>query len=80
MPEAVTLRVVTLPRISYGPFYIAQDEGSFAEEALGIESVEMKRSSEAIPALVQGELDLVGGALSAGLLNTSAREPRSAWW
>ncbi|MFC2023719.1 ABC transporter substrate-binding protein [Chloroflexota bacterium] len=74
--EPVTLRVVTLPRISYAPFYIAQEEGFFAEQALEIEFVEMKRSSEAIPALAQGDLDVVGGALSVGLLNAIAREAR----
>jgi len=71
--EPETIRVVFLPYLSNAPFFIAQEEGFFEEQGLTIELVEMTRSSEAIPALEQGDVDVVGGSLSAGLLNAITR-------
>lgn len=71
--EPATIKVVFLPYLSNAPFFIAQEEGFFAEQGLTIELVEMARSSESIPALEQGDVDVVGGAISAGLLNAIYR-------
>ena len=68
-----TMRVVFLPYFSNAPFFIAQEEGFFDEQGLNIELAEINRSSEAIPALENGEVDVVGGALSAGVLNSIYR-------
>jgi len=71
--EPATIKVVFLPYLSNAPFFIAQEEGYFEEQGLTIELVEMTRSAESIPALEQGDVDVVGGALSAGLLNAIYR-------
>jgi len=71
--KPATVRVISLPYLSNGPFFIAQEEGFFEEQGVTIEFVEMARSSEAIPALEQGEVDVVGGSLSAGLFNAIIR-------
>jgi len=68
-----TLQVVFPGYLSNAPFFIAQEEGFFEEQGLTIEISEIRRSSEAIPALEQGDVDVVGGALSAGLINAIAR-------
>lgn len=72
-PEPTTLKVVMLPYLSFAPLFIAQEEGYFTEQNLDIDFVGMRRSSEAIPALAQGELDVVPGNLYPGELNSIAR-------
>ena len=71
--EPAMIKVVFLPYLSNAPFFIAQEEGYFKEQGLTIEFAEISRSSEAIPALEKGEVDVVGGALSVGLLNAIYR-------
>ena len=70
----IKLKVLTLPVLSFAPYFIAQEEGYFAEQGLEIEFVQFQRSSDAIPALLQGELDVLGGALSFGLLNAMTKD------
>ncbi|MFC2023722.1 ABC transporter substrate-binding protein, partial [Chloroflexota bacterium] len=72
-PELVKLKVLKLAYLSFAPFFIAEEEGFFADQGLEIEFVPFKRSSEAIVPLVQGELDVLAGTLSFGLLNAMAR-------
>ena len=72
-PEPVKLKVLTLTYLSFAPFFIAQEEGYFADEKLEVEFVSFKRSSEAVVPLVQGELDVLAGTISFGLLNAMAR-------
>lgn len=69
------VKVQTLPLLSFAPYFIAQEEGYFAEQGLEVEFVQFQRSSDAIPALLQGQVDVLGGALSFGLLNAIAKEP-----
>jgi NitT/TauT family transport system substrate-binding protein len=71
--EPSTIKVVFVPFISNAPFYIGLEEGYFEEEGLDIEFVEVVRTSEAIPPLEQGEVDVVGGLISSGVLNAMAR-------
>lgn len=63
------LKVVVLPFLSFAPYFIAQDEGFFAEQGLAVELIEMRQSTEAVPALIQGEIDVLGGFVNTGLLN-----------
>jgi NitT/TauT family transport system substrate-binding protein len=73
-PEPVKLKVVQLPYLTYAPYFIALEEGHFAEQGLEIELLKFDRSSEAILPLAKGELDVLGGAATFGLLNAMARE------
>jgi len=72
-PESVALKVGILPYISYAPFFIAKEEGCFAEQGLQVELVRPGNVSEAIVALVQGDLDVAGGTVNCGYLNAMAR-------
>ncbi len=72
-PTPLTLKVTYQPYISFGPILIAQEEGYFAEQGLEIEFIKLRRSPHGIPALIQGELDVLTGAINAGFLNAIAR-------
>ncbi len=73
-PELAHLKVVHLPYLTFAPLFIAEEEGYFAEQALEVEFVKFDRSSKAIPALVQGDVDVLGGTISLGLFNAIARD------
>lgn len=71
--KPVKLKVLLLPFLSFGPYFIAEEEGFFAEQGLEVEYIKMDGASEAIPALLHGELDVVAGTISIGVLNAIAR-------
>ena len=66
---AAGLRVLHMPYLGFAPIFVAEEEGYFAEEGLEIEFVRMNRSSQAIPLLIKGELDVVAGTNSFSLFN-----------
>jgi len=70
------LRVAILPFLSFGPLFIAAEEGYFAEEQLRVEFVKMNRSAQAVPLLIEGQLDVLTGTLTPALLNAIARGAR----
>src|SRR5687768_17127207 len=64
-----TLKVVTLPYLTFAPYYIAEKEGFFAQEGLKIEFVKLTQPADAYPALANGELDVASANASAGMFN-----------
>jgi NitT/TauT family transport system substrate-binding protein len=72
-PEPVALKVVAQPYLSFAPFFIAEEEGYFAEQGLQIEFLRMDRADKAVPALAQGEFDVAGGRIAPSHLNAMAR-------
>jgi len=72
-PDPVTLRVVLLPYLSMAPLFIGLEEGYFTEQGLTIEAVELGLSSQAVPALAQGDIDVIPGSLYVGQLNAMAQ-------
>jgi NitT/TauT family transport system substrate-binding protein len=66
------LKVVALPYIGFATFYIPQEEGYFAEQGLDVEFVKFPTVSQAMPLLVQGELDVAYGD-SASVMNAIAQ-------
>src|SRR4030043_1615975 len=64
--KPVHLKVVTLPNIPYVTFYIAQEEGYFAEQGLDVEFVNFSSVTQALPLLVAGDLDVATGSIGAG--------------
>jgi NitT/TauT family transport system substrate-binding protein len=70
------LKVAVLPFLSYGPLFIAAEEGYFAGENLRVEFVKMNRSAQAVPLLIEGQLDVLTGTLTPALLNAIARGAR----
>ena len=54
-------------------FYIAQSRGYFAEQQIGLKFVSFDSGPKMIAPLGTGQLDVVAGAVSAGLFNAVAR-------
>ena len=71
--ELVKLKVLSLPYISYAPFFIAQEDGYFAAQGLDVEFIRMDKTTDAIPALVQGQLDVASGLMEVNMLNAVAQ-------
>jgi NitT/TauT family transport system substrate-binding protein len=72
-PALAKLKVGLDPYLSFAPFFIAEEEGYFAEQGLEIEFVRIDPPQGAIPLLATGELDVLGDMVSLGLLNAIAR-------
>jgi NitT/TauT family transport system substrate-binding protein len=72
-PAPKKLKVLILPFLSFAPYFIAQEEGYFAEQGLEVEFIQMQQATEAVPALIQGKLDVLGGFINVGLLNAMAQ-------
>ncbi len=71
--DLTKLKVAATPRLSYGPMYLADYSGYFKDQGIDLEVVELERSSDAIPAVVQGKIDIYGGAPSFALINAIKR-------
>lgn len=66
------LNVVVLPYTSFGPFFIAQDEGFFTEQNLDVEFVPFESGTSPLPLLEEGKIDVLGSGPSVGLFNIAA--------
>jgi NitT/TauT family transport system substrate-binding protein len=73
IPEPATVKVVTLPFITFAPFPIGVERGYFAEQGIEVEVVKMARQEEILPALSSGQVDVSSGLVSAGMFNAIAR-------
>jgi len=71
--EMVKLKVSILPFLSYGPIFIAKEEGYFSEQGLEVEFVRIDQTSEAMPALAQGQIDVASGFFDVSTLNAIAK-------
>jgi NitT/TauT family transport system substrate-binding protein len=71
--EPIPLRMVLLPFLSGGAFFIAEEEGYFVEQGLEMEYVQLESGSQAIPALLQGEIDVIWSVVNPGILNAIER-------
>jgi len=67
------LKVCSLPFLSFAPIFIAIEEGYFAEQGLKIEMIKFRSGPDALPALTQGQIDVLAGAISASFFNAVAR-------
>jgi len=68
----VTLKVVRFPFLSYGPIFIAEEEGFFAEQGVQVEFLKMKEAA-ALQALALGNIDVWAGIFTVGSLNAILR-------
>jgi NitT/TauT family transport system substrate-binding protein len=68
----VTLKVVRLPFLSYGPIFIAEEEGFFTEQGIQVEFLKMKEAM-ALQALALGSIDVWAGIFTVGSLNAMVR-------
>ena len=69
---SVTLKVVRFPFLSYGPIFIAEEEGFFSEQGIQVEFLRMKEAT-AIQALALGNIDVWAGIFTVGSLNAMVR-------
>jgi NitT/TauT family transport system substrate-binding protein len=67
------LKVVVLPYTSYGPFFIAQEEGYFAEQSLTVEFTRFESGTAPMPILIQGDIDVLGSGPNVSLFNAIAQ-------
>ena len=70
--QKVTLGVVNT--ISDAPYFIADGRGYFKAEGLDVEIINFPSGAKMISSLSTGELDVSGGAVSAGLYNANERQ------
>jgi ABC-type nitrate/sulfonate/bicarbonate transport system substrate-binding protein len=75
-PGPVTVKVAFTPLQSWGPLFIAEQEGFFAREGIKIEWVTFAGGTDTVAVLIQGSLDVGAGAASAGFMNAVARRER----
>ncbi len=71
--QPVALKVVTQPYLGYAPYFIAQEEGYFAEQGLRVEFVNLTAGSDAIAPVIQGDVDVAGSSVNAALFNAIAQ-------
>jgi NitT/TauT family transport system substrate-binding protein len=71
--DLVKLTVSILPFLSYAPVFIALEEGYFAEQGFDVEFVRIDKTSEAMPALAQGQIDVASGFFDVSTLNAIAQ-------
>jgi len=69
VPELTTVKVAYMPIISFGPLFIAQEEGYFARQGINVEFEKFLSTSAALPALINGDIAVSGGTLFPGLIN-----------
>jgi len=67
-PAADHVRAAVVPYLTLMPFYIAAEEGYFADENLDVEFVQLGRDTELMTALARGQIDVAGGMLTANEL------------
>jgi NitT/TauT family transport system substrate-binding protein len=72
----IKLKVLYLQFLAYAPYFIADAEGYFAAQGLDVELVRVSSMAEGVPALLQGDVDVVAGTLSAAYLNAIGRGGR----
>jgi len=70
--KPVALKVVRFPFLSYGPIFIAKEEGFFTEQGLEVEFLNMKEST-ALQALALGNIDVWADIFTIGSLNAILR-------
>ncbi len=68
----VQIKVNLQPYIGFAPFVLAREEGYFARYGIQVEFVQVP-STEAVPLLMQGELDMISTVINPNLFNAIAR-------
>lgn len=69
----IRLKALFIRLTSFAPLAIARDEGYFRAQGLDVELVEIPGITEATPALLRGELDVVAGMVRIADINAIAR-------
>lgn len=70
--ETVKIKVAAYPYITEAPIFFAVEEGYFAEQGIEVEFIRFERASDALPALIAGDLDASTIMPTPALLNAIA--------
>jgi NitT/TauT family transport system substrate-binding protein len=73
LPPLQTVKVSVFPSMGQAPTFIGEKRGYFAEEGIEIEEVPYDTSSQIIPSLSVGQLDIATGGTAAGFFNAIAQ-------
>lgn len=73
-PALTTVRVAYTPTTSFGPIYIAMDEGYFSRQGIQIELVKTVSSAASLPLLLSGDIAVASGPLKIGFINVIAKD------
>ncbi len=73
IPKPAAVKIGVQPFMGMGPIFIAQEEGFFTKHGIQAELVEIKSSAEAVPLLIQGQLDMTSMAVNPGFFNAVAK-------
>jgi NitT/TauT family transport system substrate-binding protein len=68
-PAMKTVRVAYLPTSDYAPLHIANEEGFFTEQGIGVEFVKVQSSAAALPLVLNGDIGVYAGPMKIGLVN-----------
>jgi len=68
-----TLKLGVVASVSDAGFFVPIEKGYFAEQGIAIEFVPFRSAADMIAPLGVGQIDIGGGAVSAGLFNALAR-------
>ncbi len=73
-PSLTKVRIGQVGGVSDAAFFIATDKGYFREQGIELDTTRFDSAARMIAPLGTGQLDVGGGAPSAGLLNAIARD------
>jgi NitT/TauT family transport system substrate-binding protein len=68
-----TLKVGAVASVSDAGFFVPVEKGYFEEQGLAVEFIPFRSAADMIAPLGVGQIDIGGGAVSAGLFNAMAR-------
>ena len=71
--QLVSIKIGVLPYISNAPLYIAQQEGFFSDQGLDADLILFNQTNEMVTSLIQGDLDVIIGGVTPGILNAIAQ-------
>jgi NitT/TauT family transport system substrate-binding protein len=67
------MKLGSTPSLSFAPFYIAKEKGFFSRQGIDLQFVNLPKSAQSLPALAKGDIDALGGGMSAALVGAIAR-------
>lgn len=73
VPNADHIKISFQPMMAFAPLLIAKEEGVFEQYSLSAELVSVASTNEAIPLIMQGQLDTAQVALNPGMFNAIAK-------
>ena len=72
-PEMTTVKVAYQPTTTFGPLFIAKEEGFFARQGINVEFEKIPSITASLPSLISGDIAVTGGTLTPGFFNSIAK-------